>query len=62
MIKVCHKKYKLQLRLTARGTDKAEAQAVSDLDVPDPELDKGKQIIQEAMGEIEEDDSKPEDS
>jgi hypothetical protein len=62
VIKVCDKKGKAKVRLITCGTDKAEAKAVVDLDVPDPEPVVGKKIIQEAIGDLEEDDSKQNDS
>lgn len=59
---MCQKDDKVNVRLIARGTDKAEAKVVSDLDVSDPEPIEGKKIIQKAIGDSEEDDSKPDDS
>lgn len=39
------KKTKVECRLITRGTDKANANAISDLNIPDPESTVGEQIL-----------------
>jgi len=56
------KKTKVKCCLTTHGTEQADAKAVDDLAVPDPELAIGKQIIQEATEEESDSDSKPKHS
>lgn len=48
------KKTKIGCELITRGTDKANAQAIDDLSVPDPEPEVGKKIINDAVKEEEE--------
>lgn len=60
-MKVSDKKTKFECRLIAHGTDKANARAISDLDIPDPEFVIGEQIIKKALEEDEEDDGQSED-
>lgn len=50
------KKTKVECRLITRGTDKANANAIGDLNVPDPESTTGQQIIMEAEEKDVEDD------
>jgi hypothetical protein len=50
-------KTKVDCHLTARGTDKANADAIEDLAVPDPEPVVGEQIIKDAIEDEEENDS-----
>lgn len=59
MIKVSDKKTKLNCRLITKGTEQVNASANDDLSVPDPEPTVGKKIIQEVIGEEEEDGSEP---
>jgi len=56
---VADKKTKLNCNLVARGSDKVEADAANDLNVPDPELATGKKVIEDAMGS--EEDGKDDD-
>ncbi len=49
------KKINIKCNLTTQGTDGANAKAISDLEVSDPEPEIGKQIIKDA---IEDGDSK----
>jgi hypothetical protein len=56
------KKTKVECRLVALGTDKANAKVVEDLAVPDPEKTVGKQIILDAIEEEVEDDDQSDDS
>ena len=51
------KKTQIDCRLITRGTDKANAKAIEDLKVPDPEPAVGEQVIKDAMEEGSEDDS-----
>ena len=51
------KKTKVDCHLITRGTDKANAQAIDDLAVPDPEPTIGEQIIKRAIKEETEDDN-----
>jgi len=51
------KKTQIDCRLITRGTDKANAKAIEDLNVPDPEPAVGEQVIKDAMEEGSEDDS-----
>ncbi len=57
VIEMSDKKTKMECRLTARGTNKANTKAVDDLVVPDPEPAVGERIIREAMEEETEDDN-----
>jgi len=52
------KKTKIECRLTTQGTSKANAKAVDDLKIPDPEPTEGARAIKEATEEETEDDSK----
>lgn len=56
------KKTKIGCSLTTKGTAKANAQAVDDLAIPDPDLATGKRIVEEAVEKDAEDDNKPEGS
>lgn len=56
------KKTKVECRLITRGTDGANANVISDLNVPDPESTVGKQIIIEAEEKDVEDDDQSENS
>lgn len=56
------KKTKVECRLITHGTDKAKANALDDLSVPDPEQSVSKKIIKEAMEKDVEDGSKSENS
>lgn len=40
---------KVDCRLTSRGTHKADACALDDLTIPDPDSATGKKVIQEAI-------------
>ena len=51
------KKTKVSCHLVTRGTNKANAKAIDDMAVPDPEPVVGKKMIEEAM----EEDTKDED-
>ena len=51
------KKTKVECRLSIQGTDKANAKAVDDLKIPDPEPAVGGQAIKDAMEEGSGDDS-----
>ncbi|KKN91106.1 hypothetical protein LCGC14_0219710 [marine sediment metagenome] len=51
------KKTKVECRLVTRGTEKANANAIDDLAIPDPEPDVGEQIIKKEMEKGTEDDS-----
>ncbi len=55
-------KTKVKCHLTTKGTDGANAKAVEDLAVPDPDPSIGKKIIEEALEEETEDECKSEDS
>ena len=52
------KKTKVECRLSIQGTEKANAKAIDDLKIPDPEPIEGAQAIKEATEEETEDDSK----
>lgn len=56
------KKTKVDCCLTTRGTKQANAKAVDDLTVPDPEPAIGEQIIQDAIEKKLDDDSQPDHS
>lgn len=56
------KKTKVGFNLVTRGTAEANAQAVDDLAIPDPEPAIGKRLIDEAMRKDTEDDGQPKDS
>ncbi len=55
-------KTKVECCLITRGTDKANANAVDDLSVQDPEQVVGKKVIEEAMEKDSEHDGKSENS
>jgi len=56
------KKTKVECRLTTHGTEKANAKAVDDLSISDPEPSVGKQVIEEMMEEDIDDGSEQKDS
>lgn len=56
VMEVSDKKTKFKCCLVAHGTDKANARAIGDLNISDPELAIGEQIIKKALEEDEEDD------
>jgi hypothetical protein len=56
VIRVGDKKTQIKCRLITRGTENVEAEAISDLSVPDPESAIGKKIVDEAMGNLENDE------
>ena len=49
------KKTKVDCRLVTRGTEKANAEAIGDLAIPDPEPIVGEQAIKEAIEKDEQD-------
>jgi len=51
------KNTRIDCHLSTHGTNKANAKAIDDLSVPDPEPDVGDQIVREAMEEELEDDN-----
>jgi len=53
------KKTKVGCSLSIQGTEKANAKALDDLKIPDPEPAVGKQLIEDVMEEGSKDDSKP---
>ena len=53
------KKTKVDCRLITRGTDGANAKAIDDLAISDPEPAVGKQIIKEMLEEEVDDDGQP---
>lgn len=50
-------KTKIECRLNIQGTDKADAKAIDDLKIPDPEPAVGEQAIQDAVEAESDDDS-----
>lgn len=56
------KKTQVDCRLVTRGTNRANAQAIDDLNIPDPESAVGKQIIKKMLEEEIEDDSQSDNS
>jgi hypothetical protein len=62
VIEMSDKKTKVRCRLTTCGTDKANAKAIDDLAIPDPEPIVGKKIIEEAVEEDIKDDGQSENS
>ena len=57
-----HEKNKIECRLKAEGTDKANEKVVKDLAVPDPDPKVGKRVLGELMEEESKDDSGSENS
>ncbi len=53
---------KVDCRLTSRGTHKADACALDDLTIPDPDSATGKKVIQEAIEKGKKEDVESEDS
>jgi hypothetical protein len=62
VIEVSDEKIKVECRLTTKGTQKADAQVISDLDIPDPKDAVGKQIVENVMGVEQTDVDKSDDS
>ena len=48
-------KTKVECRLVTRGTDHANAKAIEDLAIPDPESELGKKVIEEMIEKETED-------
>ncbi len=61
-MKMSEKKTKVECHLITKGTDKANASAIDDLAVPDPELAVGKRIIHGKLEDEEKDDSQSDNS
>ena len=55
-------KKKIECRLKATGTDRANEKVVKDLAVPDPEPKDGKRVLGELMEEESRDDTESENS